>query len=185
MRGRKVSVGWLLSEPDGADTAETTVTQMRTETRAGWGAAAPDKCKSVILIPTERHGAKLWRLLPEETSNTVRNENVRGDELLGAGLLVWSARHFSTCYPSRRVLRGKEEHQRLLVRRGSYSEWHISEACGKRLKKWRGWRGRDDAKRWATVKVCRRKTLPGAQCWVTPGPESFGFEKCSQSSSCD
>lgn len=46
----------------------------------------PSMCKYVILIPTEKSGAKLLRLLPEETSNTVCNENVRGTELLGA---VW------------------------------------------------------------------------------------------------
>lgn len=47
----------------------------------------PQTCKSVILIPTECRGAKLLRLLPEENSNTVRNENVRGNELLGAAPL--------------------------------------------------------------------------------------------------
>lgn len=143
----------------------------------------PRTCKSVILIPKERHGAKLLRLLPEETSNTVRNENVRGNELLGAALLFWSARYFSTCYPSRRVLRERES-----IRDCSWGEDHkvsdISEACGKRLKKWWGRWGRDDV-RWATVKMCRRKMLPGAQCWVMSWPESFGFENCSQSSSSD
>lgn len=38
----------------------------------------------VILIPTEQSGEKLsFRLLPEETSNTMHNENVRCSEVLG------------------------------------------------------------------------------------------------------
>lgn len=63
-----------------------TMTQTRTEACTGQGAVA-HMCKKVILIPTEKSDEKLLRLLPEETSNTMHNENVRFSEILGAALL--------------------------------------------------------------------------------------------------
>lgn len=63
-----------------------TMTQVRTEACAGQGAVA-HMYKKVILIPTEQSGEKLLRPLPEETSNTMHNENVGCSEILGAALL--------------------------------------------------------------------------------------------------